>query len=506
MEPPPPAAAARAVARHEFASTDHRERRPVRVRRRAVDAAARDPDHRLGLLVQRFSTRAFEEARPIDFRLSVNGGELDFRKRDERGLVGGLIGGVVDVVKPGEKAYETEKRPAWDEITVSGQLVLHPKPKGWVRLGVTTLELQTFKAEAARSGVEISDGTMDTDVEVRLRDDGVSVESDTTLTFLSVTEPPGGPISSYLKLPAPLDSVLYLLRDDNGQQRLPINFQVEGDQVSTRQVTEVATKTLLRLITEAVKGAPMRIVSGTLDAAQLSKLPGVSYLTNPSSVGKAFTKDDTPAYTGESVVIECAPGVATLPPDARARLEPLFQQMRADDSMTLVAEHRLGRDDVEALRRSSTPTAQECADLATRLRLRRRELAGRRDAAAAEARARFAIGRPVDAEPLLETMRMLERESADVEDALDRALEAASRTTGRVTDHRIRAASLGLADLRVADLREILDGASVKRMAVRYEVKRVRAGVRGDAPGVHRGDAAQAEVGGATEADVEKRG
>jgi len=462
--PPAPAAAARAVVRPEFRVD---EIVVSGVRFGFVSELSTPPLEipitDLELLVQRFSTRALEEARPIDFRLSVNGGELDFKKRDERGLVGGLIGGVVDVVRPGEKVYETEKRPAWDEITVSGQLVLHPKPKGWVRLGVTTLELQTFKAEAARSGVEISDGTLDTDVELRLREDGASINSDTTLTWLSMTEPPNGPISSYLKLPAPLDSVLYLLRDDNGQQRLPVNFQVEGDQVSAAQVTEVATKALLRLITEAVKGAPMRIVSGTLDAAQLSKLPGVSYLTDPASVGKAFTKDETPAYTGESVVIECAPGVATLPPDARARLEPLFQQMRADDTITLVAEHRLGRDDVEQMRRSSTPTAQECADLATRLRLRRRELAGRRDAAAAEARARFAIGRPVDAEPLLETMRMLERETSDVEDALDRALEAASRTTGRV-----------------ADAHEVLLEAGVKGMANRFEIRRVRGALRED--------------------------
>jgi hypothetical protein len=347
-----------------------------------------------------------------------------------------------------------------------------------VRLDVSTLELQTFKAEAARSGVEISDGTLDTNVELRLREDGASINSDTTLTWLSVTEPPNGPISSYLKLPAPLDSVLYLLRDANGQQRLPVNFQVEGDQVSASQVTEVATRSLLRLITEAVKSAPMRIVSGTLDAAQLSKLPGVSYLTDPASVGRVFTRDETPAYTGDPVVIECAPGVATLPPDARARLEPLFQMMRADDTITLVAEHRLGRDDVEQLRRSSTPTAQECADLATRLRLRRRELAGRRDAAAAEARARFAIGRPVDAEPLLDTMRVLERENSDVEDALDRALEAASRTTGRVADRRIRTACVGLADLRVADAHEVLLEAGVKGMANRFEIKRIRGALR----------------------------
>jgi hypothetical protein len=478
-DPPAPAAAANAAGRPEI-RVDEIVVSGVRFgfRSELSTPPLELPITDLELLVQRFSTRAIDHARPIDFRLVVNAGDLDFKKRDERGLVGGLIGGVVDVVRPGEKPVETEKRPAWDEIAVSGQLALHPKPKGWVRLGVSTLELQTFKAEAARSGVEISDGTLDTDVELRLRDDGVSVNSDTTLTWLSMTEPPNGPISSYLKLPAPLDSVLYLLRDSNGQQRLPVNFQVEGDQVSASQVTEVATRTLLRLITEAVKGAPMRIVSGTLDAAQLSKLPGVSYLTDPASVGRAFTKDDTPAYTGESVVIECAPGVATLPPDARARLEPLFQQMRADDSITLVAEHRLGRDDIEALRRSSTPTAQECADLATRLRLRRRELAGRRDAAAAEARARFAIGRPVDAEPLLETMRMLERESADVEDALDRALEAASRTTGRVADHRIRAACLGLADLRVADAHEVLLEAGVKGMANRFEIKRVRGALR----------------------------
>src|SRR5262249_11459323 len=157
-----------------------------------------------------------------------------------------------------------EKRPAWDEIAVSGSLALYPKPKGWVHLAVSALELQTFKAEAAKSGVEISDSTLDTEVDVRLREEGLSVDSDTTLSWLSVSEPPNGPISSYLKLPAPLDSVLYLLRDANAQQRLPVNFKVEGDQLSRSEITEVASSALLHLITDAVKAAPMRIVSGTL--------------------------------------------------------------------------------------------------------------------------------------------------------------------------------------------------------------------------------------------------
>jgi len=441
----------------------------------------------LDLVVDHFTTRAFTQPKPIEFRVALGAGAIDFKHRDERSLLGGLVGGVVGVVTPGEKKeVDIEKRPAWDEIAMNGQLLLHPKPKGWVRLSVAGLELLTFKGPAAKSGVEISDGMLDTEVELRLRDDGLTVDSDTTLSWLSITEPPNGPISSYLKLPAPLDTVVYLLRDKNAQQRLPIHFTVEGEKVSTSEVAQVATKALLRLITVAIRSAPMRVLSGTLDAAQLSSLPGVSTLTGLTDLdklGKLFTKDETPAYTGEPIVIDLAPGVATLPPDARARLEPLFQQMRADDSIVLVVEHLLGSDDVAQLRRSSAPTPEECTELATRLRMRRAELFTERDAVAAEARTQFVIGRPEDAAPLLEKVRALDRECADVEESLDRALDLSGRPNGHAADKRVRAASFALADLRIADLREILAGASVKRMAVRFEVKRVRAGVRGDAPG-----------------------
>jgi hypothetical protein len=440
----------------------------------------------LDLVVDHFTTRAFTQPKPIEFRVALGAGAIDFKHRDERSLLGGLVGGVVGVVTPGEKKVDVEKRPAWDEIAMNGQLLLHPKPKGWVRLSVAGLELLTFKGPAAKSGVEISDGMLDTEVELRLRDDGLTVDSDTTLSWLSITEPPNGPISTYLKLPAPLDTVVYLLRDKNAQQRLPIHFTVEGEKVSTSEVTQVATKALLRLITVAIRSAPMRVLSGTLDAAQLSSLPGVSTLTGLTDLdklGKLFTKDEAPAYTGEPIVIDLGAGVATLPPDARARLEPLFQQMRADDSIVLVVDHLLGSDDVAQLRRSSAPTPEECTELATRLRMRRAELFKERDAVAAEARTQFVIGRPEDAAPLLERVRALDRECADVEESLDRALDLSGRPNGHAADKRVRSASFALADLRVADLREILDGASVKRMAVRYEVKRVRAGVRGDAPG-----------------------
>jgi hypothetical protein len=441
----------------------------------------------LDLVVDHFTTRAFTQPKPIEFRLALGAGTIDFKHRDERSLLGGLVGGVVGVVTPGEKKVDVEKRPAWDEIAMNGQLLLYPKPKGWVRLSVAGLELLTFKGPAAKSGVEISDGMLDTEVELRLRDDGLTVDSDTTLSWLSITEPPNGPISTYLKLPAPLDTVVYLLRDKNAQQRLPIHFTVEGEHVSTSEVTQVATKALLRLITVAIRSAPMRVLSGTLDAAQLSSLPGVSTLTGLTdldNLGKLFTKsEEAPAYTGEPITIDLGPGVATLPPDARARLEPLFQQMRADDSIVLIVDHLLGSDDVAQLRRSSAPTPEECTELATRLRMRRAELFTERDAAAAEARTRFVIGRPEEAAPLLEKVRALDRECADVEESLDRALDLSGRPNGHAADKRVRSASFALADLRIADLREILAGASVKRMAERFEVKRVRAGVRSDATG-----------------------
>ena len=45
-------------------------------------------------------------------------------------------------------------------------------------------------------------------------------------TWLSLSEPPGGPISTYLRMPAPLDSMLFLLRNEDAEHRLPMVLHV----------------------------------------------------------------------------------------------------------------------------------------------------------------------------------------------------------------------------------------------------------------------------------------
>ena len=53
-------------------------------------------------------------------------------------------------------------------------------------------------------------------------DGGLSLRTTTTLAHLDLSEPANGPIRSVLHLPAPLNAVLFALRDEEGAIRIPL--------------------------------------------------------------------------------------------------------------------------------------------------------------------------------------------------------------------------------------------------------------------------------------------
>ena len=88
---------------------------------------------------------------------------------------------------------------------------------------------ETKRRIAEEAGATISDGTLDAGVEVQMKGtEGVDVDSRFVFTNLSMSEPPGGPVSSVLRLPAPLDTVLWVLRNNRGEQVVQLRVLVQG--------------------------------------------------------------------------------------------------------------------------------------------------------------------------------------------------------------------------------------------------------------------------------------
>lgn len=431
----------------------------------------------LDVEARRFTTRAFSEARPVQFRLSVAGGAIELAKRDTRSLIGGVLSSAAGAIVGKGHEVELEKRPAWESIEVAGQTTLVQPLTGWTRVDVRGLELQALRS-LAKSGVEIHDGVMDSGVDARMRGaEGIAVDSKTTFSWLSLTEPPNGPISSYLKLPAPLDTVLFLLRDKDGQQQVPLKFTVEAEGLSTAQITRVATETLLRLIRDAIASAPMRIVSGALDAVQLSQIPGFDKLPGLSDIpglGRLFKKSE-PKADAPPIFVELAPGATRLPDDAPHRLQPLFDHLRDDETLRVTIEHQLGSADQERLRKLARPQQADLAALGTRLRRRRDELAARHDALSAEARGAFAMGRAAAAAATTQDLRAVDRELDVVEQAMDQVFSLHGEITPRDDDRIVRRGCVMFAELRLADLRDLLEAQGIGDLSSRIDVRPVRA-------------------------------
>jgi uncharacterized protein DUF748 len=431
----------------------------------------------LELEVRRFTTRALTEARPVQFRLDVAGGPIELAKRDTRSLIGGALSSAAGAIVGKGHELGFEKRPACESIEVIGQTTLVQPLNGWARIDVRALELQALRS-LAKSGVEIHDGVVDSSVDARMRGaDGISVDSKTTFSWLSLKEPPNGPISSYLRLPAPLDTVLFLLRDKDGQQQVPLRFDLAADGLSKAEITRVATETLLRLIRDAIASAPMRIVSGALDAVQLSQIPGFDKLPGLSDIpglGRLFGKSE-PKAEAPPLVLELAPGATRLPDDARRRLQPLFDSLRDDEKLRVTIEHQLGSADQERLQKLARPRQGDLAALGSRLRRRRDELAARHDALSAEARGAFAMGRAPAAATTTQDLRAVDRELAVVEQAIDQVYALHGEIAPRDDDRLVRRACVMYAELRLADLRDLLDAQGIGDLSTRIDVRPVRA-------------------------------
>lgn len=428
-----------------------------------VTPAMTVPLEKLDVELAGFTTRAFEEERAMRYSINLSAGEIPLPERSDRSFFGGLARTATEMIGQGEDDSSFDSRALFEEFSVNGRLALFPAPKGWTKIELNALELLGFEGAAAKSGVTIGDGVMDSTIAIKLRgEEGIEVESTTNFQHLSLDEPDDGPISRYLALPAPLDAVLFVLKNDDGEQSIPLNFDMgAGGELSTGELAATATSTLVQIIADAIASSPLRILGSLTDVAGIT--------------------DDEPEDLSEGTVrLEFGSGDTVLSPEVPSYLEGLLELMDDEDELVVVLQHELSTDDVARAAILANPDPEDCKDLAQRLRQKKRELEDSREILAAETRAYYAVGRAEEAARATEKLRAIDSELGQTEAAIDLLYEFLRPGAERRTDKRTRVTCLEIANRRLELVRQTLITAGIpsERIDVRGARFQVGEGVQ----------------------------
>ena len=429
---------------------------------RALDPPVVIPITSLDADVRGLSSLLLERERPVKFNVSLGAGKVALPKKLRGGTITGALADAARLAggKQVDTKQELEERDFFAQIVAAGDVRLYPKPAGRAQASMNGVELAAIRGLAAPSGIGLNGGTFDGRVEVKTREDQkLDVRSRFVVTDLSVSEPANGPIVRYLALPAPLDVVIGAVEAPDKSITLPLHFQVDG--TKPEGIVPAAAGAVSGVLVTAVASAPVKVVTGVVG------LFG-------DTTKEMEVVEDPPVY------LEYAPGVASLDPASQRTLERLLAGAKRSKHVRVVVEHELGQDDVAVAAQRANPPRQQVAVFTENLRGRRREMLGRRDDLFLRARAAALSTGPSLTLPdeSLVAYRDLQRELADVDDALDRLYDLQRPGAERQADRRTRSAALELADARLARVR-----ANVKALGDAAAAERVRVGVPRFAPG-----------------------
>ncbi|MCA8971998.1 MAG: hypothetical protein KDC95_19580 [Planctomycetes bacterium] len=405
----------------------------------------------LDLEVKGFTTRALREPLPISFHVFADGGKIELPERAKSGLFSGVASAAIGVLSGKKDEFKVEPRPFFGELAIQGRMTLVPKPEGFVKSSLDSMELLALRGLAKKAGFEIGDGVLDSGVQVRfLGDKGMEVDSKTTFTYLSLDEPADGPISTYLKLPAPLDTVLFVLQNENGEQVIPFSFSAPADELGSGNVVGAAVSSVAQVITQAIASSPFRIVGGVVDL-----------------VGG----DDEKAPDPEAPIVEFEAGTVDLVTGAETEdaLRTAIARLQSDEELVLVLRHVFGSRDLSRAELLANPDPEQARDLAGRLRKKREELLVRRLELAAESDTRLQLEQADLSRDAATALRELDRELARTERALDAVFELLRRGADRRRPGRTKRFALEIAGARMARVRSELvrRGISEERVEIR---------------------------------------
>ncbi len=396
---------------------------------------------------------------PIRISLAVGGGKVDLPERQlSSSPIAGLVEAAGRAVLGADDEVPIEQRVLFEEIAVQGQITPGDTITGRIKTSLAGFELGALRGAAEGSGVTIGDGVLDAGIDLRLEGQkGIKVDSTFTFAHLDLSEPPGGPIQTYLKLPAPLQSVLFVLRNDRREQVIPVSFRLDSSGISAGQIASTATTALAAVIADAIVSSPFRI------GGSLTDLVGLT--------GQEVAVD-LPTFS-----LDFEPADASLDAQDLAVIREALDAAREDDEYALVLVHRLAAPDASKVHQLVNPPREAVQALARRLRQARDELTRARAETAAEARAHHMIGRVAEAREAVQRLQGLDREIGRLEASLDRLLERLRPGADRRADRRALEASVGLGRSRLQRVEQALRELAGDDFAERIEVRLPRSEV-----------------------------
>lgn len=374
-------------------------------------------------------------------------------KRDAYGRLVGLPDGEESTWPVGN--YATEQRLAFDDFSFRGELSVHPQLKGRAKLDLRGLDLLNYSGNAHELGVVLENGMLDSTISMKLNRRGLTVDGVTTFTWLEMSERKGGPISSLLSLPAPLDTVIFMTRNSQGENSIPISFHIPTSGVSYSNLVATATATVAQVLASSVARSPFRLVGGILDFTGL-------------------TSNEPVARAQESVDFYFEAGAPRGQKADRSKLEALLEMMREDPKLTLVVQHELGADDVTRCEELANPDPRWCREFAVGLRLEKARLWKERERLAEDVRAEYTMGEIDRAESIAIRLRALDAELGRVEDSLDDIYQLLRPGAERRKDKRTKQACLELGRLRLSVAQARLISELGPEVAERLDIRRPR--------------------------------
>lgn len=385
--------------------------------------------------------------RPITFSATVHGGEVALEQRIVRSsMLAGVLGSTVAAIAGTDDRHRLEPRPFVDAIEVQGHLLPSQPLRGQVRVDLTGFELAALRGLAKQGGIDITDGLFDQSLRIDLRGhDGIHIGARQVFTFLSLTEPPGGPISTYLRLPAPLDSVLFLLRNEDDEHRLPVQLHVPAGGLSAASVRETIAEAVLRIVAAAVAGSAERTAGVLTGALGLS---GDAALPAPATL---------PFAAGDPLPLAALPGT-------------IVDALRDDPQLELLLVHELGAGDLARATALANPGPDRIEPEVERLRRSRRELQRQRLPLAERCEALFLAGQLHEARAAQLELQANDRRLGELEGSLDAMLGMLAGDSPRAARRRTTAAAAELAASRLAAVRAqvlALPGLDASRVVAR---------------------------------------
>ncbi|NLZ05728.1 MAG: DUF748 domain-containing protein [Phycisphaerae bacterium] len=329
-----------------------------------------------------------------------------------------------------------ENRLLFQELSATGRLTLYPRPDGWVKAGLSGLELVNFRGVASESGVTLRKGVFDASVDMRFhKDQPLSTRARLVFTDLSLTEPPDGFLAQLLTLPASLDTVLFILRDAGGSIRLPLSFKIGEDGLSRGQITQAAVGAAATLIAGAVAGSPYR-VAGT--------------------IGNILGGDKEETSGAETYVVEYAAGITMLSDHQAAELAQIAERLRNERDLAVTVRHHLGAADIEKAAGLVNLSEPQTKALLAKLRQERTELRRRRDELAGQTRAAYAAGSRGNVTTRTRQLQQAETQLGLIEQALDNLLETMRPGSEYAVRRRTQDACIAIGKARIETVAALL--------------------------------------------------